>query len=76
MKLSWQPGLICAMGFIMHICWIVLGPLGGGAVDWNFEKLKIAILASGLVYIYIFISYIPFLAAGSSSDENRLTTST
>ena len=53
MKLSWQPGLICAIGFIMNICWIVLGPLGGGAVDpkkyWNFEKLKIAILASGSV---------------------------
>ena len=51
LKLSWQPGLICAMGFITRICWIVLGPLGGGAVDpkkyWNFEKLKIAILASG-----------------------------
>ena len=53
MKLSWQPGLIHAMGFITHICLIVLGPLGGGAVDpkkyWNFEKLKIAILASGSV---------------------------
>ena len=53
MKLSWQPGLICAMGFIMHICQIVLGPLGGGVVDskkyWNFEKLKITILASGSV---------------------------
>ena len=53
MKLSWQPGLICAVGFITHICQIVLGPLGGGAVDpkkyWNFEKLKIAILASGSV---------------------------
>ena len=53
MKLSWQPGLIHAMGFIMCICQIVLGPLGGGVVDpkeyWNFEKLKIAILASGLV---------------------------
>ena len=33
MKLSWQPGLICAVGFITHICQIVLGPLGGGEVD-------------------------------------------
>ena len=53
MKLSWQPGLICAVGFITHIYWIVLGPLGGGMVDpkkyWNFEKLKIAILGSGSV---------------------------
>ena len=52
-KLSWQSGLICAVGFITHICHIVLGPLGGGAVDpekyWNFEKLKIAILESGSV---------------------------
>ena len=53
MKLSWQSGLICAVGFITHSCHIVLGPLGGGAVDpkkyWNFEKLKIAILESGSV---------------------------
>ena len=53
MKLSWQSGLICAVGFITHICHIVLGPLGGGAVDpkkyWNFEKLKITILESGSV---------------------------
>ena len=53
MKLSCQPDLICAMGFITHICQFVLGPLGGGAVDpkkyWNFEKLKIAILASDSV---------------------------
>ena len=50
MKLSWQPGLIRATGLIMHICQVVLGPLGGGVVDpkkyWNFEKLKIVNLAS------------------------------
>ena len=33
MKLSWQPGLIHTIAFIMHICWLVLGALVGGLVD-------------------------------------------
>ena len=33
MRLSWQPGLIHTTGFITHICQLVLGALGGGAVE-------------------------------------------
>ena len=48
-----QPGLIHAMGFIMYIFQLPLGALVGGSVDTKkcciFEKLKIMILASGLV---------------------------
>ena len=48
-----QPGLIYAKGFIMYIFQLPLGPLVGGSVDTKkcciFEKLKIAILASGSV---------------------------
>ena len=48
-----QPGLIHAIGFIMHISWLPLGALVGGSVDTKkcciFEKLKITILASGSV---------------------------
>ena len=41
MKLSWQPGLICAVGFITHICQIVLGPLGDvGLIPKNTGTLK------------------------------------
>ena len=41
------------MGFITHICQLLLGALVGWSVIpknyWNFEKLKIANLASGSV---------------------------
>ena len=52
-QLYWQPGIIHATGFIMHICQLLMGTLVGWSVDpkkyWNFEKLKIANLASGMV---------------------------
>ena len=63
MQLYWQSGLIHAMGFITHICQLLLGTHVGWSVDpkkyWNFEKLKIMNLASGLVLaqgVYICMS--------------------
>ena len=53
MKVDGQSGLIHIMGFITHICRLLLDAHVGGSVDikqcYIFKKLKIAILASGSV---------------------------
>ena len=53
MKLSWQPGLIHTEAFIMQsagLFWVQLEVVWLNQNKyWNFEKLKIANLASGLV---------------------------